>query len=359
MIIAKCPSCGKSYKIPKEKLPEGKKVSFSCPNCGGRIILDLRKPRQKGSNLVDSASPSSRDLGNGNEKQELVPASPDEIDLLRNRIERSIQNIPFMPQVVIKAQKAMTNPKTGGRQLATILQTDPAIVTSILKIANSAYYGLSGNVSSIEKACVILGQRTVKELIMTTGVSNLLGKKLKGYGYNSGELWMHSMAAGIASKMIAEKIDPELSEDAYLTGLLHDSGKIILDPYVLERKKAFDQFVGDGNHGNFEAEKFVLGFDHAEIAAKICKKWHIPDEITTAIKYHHHPSASGGHKLSYIVHTGDYVARLCGLGYEEDDLLYEAEKGSIEKLGLNREVLGKMMLEVLESIQQIGQSIKR
>jgi HD-like signal output (HDOD) protein/DNA-directed RNA polymerase subunit RPC12/RpoP len=353
MIIAKCSSCRKTYRIPKERLPTGKKVSFSCPNCKGRIVLDLRTPKAGDPLSSHRSQIQSEKTLNHSEP------SPNEAHQLLNRIEHDIKDIPFMPQVVIKAQKAMADSKTGGKQLADILQTDPAIVTSMLKIANSAYYGLSGRVSSIEKACVILGYQTVKDLVMTTGVSNLLGKKLKGYGFDSGELWMHSMAVGIASKMIATKIYPELSDDAYLSGLLHDSGKIILDPYILERKKAFDLFLKSGDQTNFEAEKHILGFDHAEIASKICKKWNIPKDITTAILNHHHPSASGKHALSYIVHTGDCVARLCGLGYEEDDILYEAEKGAIEFLGLDRKILGEMMLEVLEAVQQIGQALKK
>ena len=352
MIIAKCSNCGKTYRIPKERLPTGKKVSFSCPNCKGRIVLDLRTPP-----AGDPFSPHQPQL-QGEKKQNHNEPTPDEAHQLLNRIEGSIKNIPFMPQVLIKAQKAMADPKTDGKQLADILRTDPAIVTVMLKIANSAYYGVSGKISSIEKACVMLGYQTVKELIMTTGVSNLLGKKLKGYGFNSGELWMHSMAVGIASKMIAVKMNPELSDDAYLSGLLHDSGKIILDPYILERKEAFDLFLKSGDQTSFEAEKHILGFDHAEIASKICKKWNIPLDITTAIRSHHHPSGSGKHMLSYIVHTGDCVARLCGLGYEEDDILYEPEKGAIEFLGLDRQILSKMMLEVLEAVQQIGQVLK-
>lgn len=352
MIIAKCSSCGKAYRIPKERLPTGKKVSFSCPNCKGRIVLDLRPPHAS-----RPLSPHQSQIKSEKRLNHSGP-TPNEARELLNHIEGSINNIPFMPQVVIKAQKAMADSKIGGKQLADILQTDPAIATTMLKIANSAYYGLSGRVSSIEKACVILGYQIVKDIIMTTGVSNLLGKKLKGYGFDSGELWMHSMAVGIAAKMIATKIDPELSDDAYLSGLLHDSGKIILDPYILERKKAFDLFLKNGDQTNFEAEKYILGFDHAEVASKICKKWNLPKKITTAIRNHHHPSASGKHTLSYIVHTGDYVARLCGLGYEENDILYEAEKGAIEFLGLDRKILGKMMLEVLEAVQQIGQALK-
>ncbi len=356
MIIAKCSNCKKTYRIPKERLPTGKKVSFSCPNCKERVVLDLRSQHPPTTPFQDPVPDAEEQPRSGSVSPSRT--SPHDTQQLRNRIERSIKDIPFMPQVVIKAQKAMADSKTGGKELSRILQTDQAIVSSMLKIANSAYYGLSGKVSSIEKACVILGHQTVKDLVLTTGVSNLLGKKMKGYGFDSGELWMHSMATAIASKMIAAKRIPEMADDAYLAGLLHDAGKIILDPYILEHKKAFDLFLADGAHTNLDGEKYVLGLDHADIASEICKKWNIPKEVTTAIQNHHHPSASGGHPLSYVVHTGDYVARLCGLGYEEDDILYEMEKGAAEFLNLNREILGNMMLKVLEAVQQIGQALK-
>ena len=358
MVIAKCPGCGKVYRIPKERLPTGKKVSFSCPNCKGRIVLDLRPQRPN-----PAATPFHSRVSSGEEQSRSGSAAPprenpSNAEILRKRIEHSIKTIPYMPQVVVKAQKAMADPQTGGKELSLILQTDPAIASNILKIANSAYYGLSGKVSSIEKACVILGQQTVKDLVLTTGVSNLLGRKMKGYGFDSGELWMHSMAVGIASKMIATPKNPELADDAYLAGLLHDAGKIILDPYIWEHKKAFELFLEDGDHTNLEAEKRILGLDHAEIASEICKKWNIPQDVTTAIQNHHHPSTSEEHPLSYIVHTGDYVARLCGLGYEKDDILYEPEEGAIEFLGLDQEILGKMMLEVLEAVEEIGRALK-
>jgi putative nucleotidyltransferase with HDIG domain len=358
MIIAKCPGCGKSYRIPKEKLPTGKKVSFSCPNCKGRIVLDLRPDHDRPKKSPFDSGVLGSETQSNSESAAPSSANSHDSELLRKRIEHSIKTIPYMPQVVIKAQKAMADPQTGGKELSLILQTDQAIASNMLKMANSAYYGLSGKVSSIEKACVILGQQTVKDLILTTGVSNLLGRKMKGYGFDSGELWMHSMAAAIASKMIANQKNTELADDAYLAGLLHDAGKIILDPYVLEHKKVFDQFLEDGDHTNIEAEKHVLGLDHAEIASEICKKWNIPEDVTMAIQNHHHPSSSDGHPLSYIVHMGDYVARLCGLGYETDDILYEAEQGATEFLELDQEILGKMMLEVLEAVDQIRSALK-
>ena len=356
MIRIKCPGCDTVYKIPKERLGGRKSVAFSCPKCARRIVLTLKSRSAIGN------PPTAR---TDEPVQAHPPDSPSthvttqqDAQQLRDRIEGSLKEIPFMPQAVIKAQKAMADPKTGGKELAQILKTDQAIVSSMLRTANSAYFGMSGKVSSIEKACIILGQQNLRELIMMTGTSNLLGKTMKGYGFKSGELWMHSLAAGIASRMIANMKYPESASDAYLSGLLHDVGKIILDPYVLERKKAFDEFLKNEDHTILEAEKHVLGFDHAQIAFEICNKWNIPEEVAIAIKNHHSPSGSKNHALSYIVHTGDYVARLCGLGYENDDILYQMEVGTAEFLGINQEILGNMMLQVLESVQEIGRSLK-
>ena len=358
MIKVKCPGCGTGYKIPKERLTLGKSVAFSCPKCERRIVLNLKSRPAIGNPPAAQTENSIRAQEHPPDSTATHEATSQDAQQLRDRIKRSLKDIPFMPQAVIKAQKAMANPKTGGEELARILKTDQAIVSSILRTANSAYFGMSGKVSSIEKACIILGQQNIRDLIMMTGASNLLGKTMKGYGFKSGELWMHSLAASIGAKMIANKRNPDLANNAYLSGLLHDVGKIILDPYILERKAAFDEFLKNENHTILEAEKHILGFDHAEIAFEICNKWNIPEEVAIAIKNHHSPSVSKNHELSYIVHTGDYLARLCGLGYESDDILYQMEVGTAEFLGLNQEILGNMMLQVLEAVQQIGRSLK-
>ena len=131
----------------------------------------------------------------------------------------------------------------------------------------------------------------MREVIVAVGVSNVLGKKLKGYEFESGELWLHSIATGFCSRILAEKKNRELANDAYTGGLLHDVGKIILDQYVLERKDVFDDFMKDETKMVLDAEKAILGFDHAEIASDICRKWHIPEKrnpCNTIITIIHH-----------------------------------------------------------------------
>ena len=280
-------------------------------------------------------------------------ASERDAQQLKTRIMRTLEDLPPMHEVVMKAQEIMADPNSDIGDLATIIERDQSIAIRILKLINSAHYGLSGKVSSIKQACSLLGLRALQEVIITAAVSKVLERELKGYEFESGELWLHSVATGFCSRILAEKKNRELANDAYTGGLLHDVGKIILDPYVLERKDAFDDFMKDETKMVLDAEKAILGFDHAEIASDICRKWHIPENVTLAIQYHHYPSLSEGSELAHIVHAADYLVRLSGLGYEDDDLMYELEEGAREFLSFKQENFSAITFQVLEYVQKL------
>ncbi|MCD6293328.1 MAG: HDOD domain-containing protein [Deltaproteobacteria bacterium] len=272
---------------------------------------------------------------------------------------KTLNDLPPMNEVVMKAQEIMADPNSNIEDLAAIIETDQSVVVKILKLMNSPYYGLGREISSIGQACSLLGFGKLREVIVAVGVSNVLGKKLKGYEFESGELWLHSIATGFCSRILAEKKNRELANDAYTGGLLHDVGKIILDPYVLERKDAFDNFMKDETKLVLDAEKAILGFDHAEIASDICRKWHIPENVTISIQYHHYPSLSEGSELAHIVHAADYLVRQSGLGYEDDDLMVELEEGAIDFLGFTQENFSDISFQVLEYVQKIDGAYHR
>ena len=124
-----------------------------------------------------------------------------------------------MPNIILKAREIMEDPGSSLKDLAGVIEHDQAIVARVLALANSAYYGLSGLVSSIQHASILLGQKTLGELITIAASSKLLSKQLKGYMLHPGDLWKHSLAAALGSKMIAEKINAECIEDAFIAGL--------------------------------------------------------------------------------------------------------------------------------------------
>jgi putative nucleotidyltransferase with HDIG domain len=246
------------------------------------------------------------------QKSTTAESQPD----LKDEFIKAVQDLPPMPKVMFKIQKLLLDPNSNAEEIAGYIETDQALAAKVLKMANSPYYGMSGKVSSIQHAAVILGFKIIGELTTIAGFSHLMGKKLPGYGYNSDELWKHSLAVALASKIIAEKINPDLSGEALTAGLIHDIGKLILEPFVLENRDAFNKLVEDNNQTFLAAEKQVLGYDHAEIASEICNHWKFPESLAVAIKYHHNPSLSNENEMAFILHLADYIAVLSGSGYD-------------------------------------------
>jgi HD-like signal output (HDOD) protein len=345
----KCTGCGKVYDIPEERLPFGEVVSFPCPACKSIIKIDLReKTNSKSAETQKNSTPAraeeERDLPKG--------------ETLQKIIMRRLQELPPMPQVMFKAREVMNDPKSNFKALSDILETDQAMATRVLRLANSAFYGLAGKVSSVQHASVLLGYKTVGEIVSMAGSSTLLGESLDGYKLDSGDLWHHSMAVALASKIIAKKIKPEMENDAFAAGLIHDAGKIVLDKYLQERNRLFEDFMKEGDKTFLDAEKQILGFDHSEIAALMCQSWKIPNTLTTAICYHHYPSRSKESILAYIVHVADSLSLMSGIGTGIDGMLYQMDSKALGYLGLPEDKIGPIMEETVDSVQKITSQMK-
>jgi putative nucleotidyltransferase with HDIG domain len=227
-------------------------------------------------------------------------------DLIR-KIIADTASLPAMPEVMIKVQQLIKHPGTSPAQLAKIIETDASLVAGILKVANSAYYGFRGKVSTIRHASALFGTRRLGELITAMSAGGVLGKAMDGYGLEAGVMWRHSVAVAVTAGEIAAEVSSDALDSAYMAGLLHDVGKIILDPYIRERKVLFNHY--HTNHPEKtvqDAERDILGFDHAVIAAILCENWNLPRAISFAIRHHHQPSSAGDHQLSHIVHLADY-----------------------------------------------------
>ncbi|HUU41753.1 MAG TPA: HDOD domain-containing protein [Desulfatiglandales bacterium] len=328
-----CQGCDKVYNIPDDRLPKGEKLSFPCPVCKTIIELDLR--------------PEGKEQKDAKAKQMLRG------EALKKKILRSINDLPPMPETVMKARQIMNDEHSSFKELAEVLETDQAIAAKVLRIANSAYYGMAGKISSIKHASVVLGFKVLGELITIAGASEVLGSRLSGYKLEAGALWQHSLGVAQGAKVIANRKLAKLGEDAFAAGLIHDVGKLVLDPYVLDREKLFDEFMNDGQQSFLQAEENILGFGHPEIASELCKQWNIPKILVIAIQHHHRPSMANGDELAYIVHMADAIAMMSGLGTGIDGMLYEMEEGAMNFLGLQEEDLNTIMAEVAEFVMKV------
>ncbi len=352
-----CPGCKKVYNIPDDRLKFGEKVSFPCPACSSIIDIDSRPKGPEVSPLSTKNSQAGQREGpsQSDDAERDLPKG----EALQKIILRRLTELPPMPQVMFKAREVMSDPTSSFKALAEILETDQAMATRVLKLSNSAYYGLAGKVSSVQHAAVLLGYKTVGEIVSMAGSSSLLGKSLDGYQLDSGDLWKHSLAVAFASRLIANKTKPEMDNDAFAAGLIHDAGKLVLDQYIFERKAEFEKFMSNGQRTFLNAEKEILGFDHSEIAAEMCDSWKIPKSLTTAICYHHYPSRSQENTLAYIVHVADSLSLMSGIGSGIDGMLYQMDGKALEFLGIQEETLGAILEETVESVEKIAEQMKQ
>ena len=342
-----CNSCHKSYNLPDERLPQGRVVTFPCPSCKGRVTLDLRSPEP---DPTDSDKLVFKPLSDTSE-------SVLDGDDLKKKILQSIKDLPPMPKVLFKAREVMSDPKSSFKDVAQIIETDQAIAARVLKVANSAYYGLSGMVNSIHQATVVLGQQTLEQVITMVSSSSLLGKRLKGYNLNAGVLWKHSLAVALGSRMIASKRAPSLENDAFSVGLIHDAGKLALDHYLDQKKAALQHFLQETSPSYLLAERHVLGFDHTEIAQDLCRKWKLPDHHAEAMRFHHDPDAAGDNQLAHVIYLANHLAKEAGFGSGKDVEDTPLAESTLKSLSLKRSDIAELSSAIVSAVEEITESL--
>ena len=356
-----CENCGKVIMLPDDRLPTGKKVSFPCPACKSKIALDLRDNAAPVETVDNDPAAETPAAENDSGKVVYTPIAEkpsSELDGkdLRRKIIASVKDLPPMPRIIQKAREVMANPRSGFKEIAEVIETDQAIAAKVLQVANSAYYGLSGMVSSIHQASVVLGHKTLEQLIVMVSATSLLGSHLKGYHMGSGALWQHSLAVAICSRLIACDRAPALENDAFSVGLIHDAGKLALDRYLIERKEKVGELLAKGVPF-LQIERKVLGFDHTELALDLCNKWKLPENHATAIRHHHDPGTSEGNQLAFIVHTANHITLQ---GVSQSSAITESgtlDPGALDFLALDEEDLTAYLEKTTEAVSQITQSM--
>jgi putative nucleotidyltransferase with HDIG domain len=255
------------------------------------------------------------------------------------QLEKLIKNtsdLPSMPEHAFEVIRITGLAETSAVDIAKTLSKDPSLAARVLRLANSSFYGLTREVSSISDAVVVLGMRTVKSLALVAASFPWLQKALKGNSLNPDLLWTHCFTTAVTAKLLAKKTDAPDAEIAFCAALLHDMGSVIL---CLWKDGDFTDLIEEAiNSGaTFDAvEKEILGFDHAEVGAALTRQWNLPEVYCNAIEYHHHPSNNPNDSyLSDIIHISDWLVRTRGINEGISEATYAKDEAAFERIGLD------------------------
>ena len=268
---------------------------------------------------------------------------------------RQVRDLPALPAAVVRVMQLTDDPKAGMADVARALASDQALAARVLKLANSAFYGASRRIATVSEAVVTLGMRTTRNLVMATSCQEMLERDVAGYALPRGALWRHSLACASAAQALAERARYRATEEAFVAGLLHDIGKVVLSTY---RKEEFARVLlralaGDRTFA--EAEREVLGFDHAEAGARLLERWNLPSSLVLAVRYHHAPLESPSVSLlPCLVHVADAVCLTLGIGLGLDGLAYTLHPEALAALDLTPEDFEQVAGQTCDTLAQAG-----
>ncbi len=267
------------------------------------------------------------------------------------------ETLPTIPAASSKILALLEDPDTGPEQIEAVIRYEPGLTANILKLTNSAYFGLPAKIGSIRQAVVLLGWRRVGQLVTTSCLGALLQRSVPGYDLPSGGMLRHAIAVAVASEEIVRALSMGEAEEVYTAALLHDVGKLVLGRFVMERREAIDKAVERGVP--FEsAEEQVLGVDHAQIGARLLESWSLPEQTVETVRWHHHPDSAGPvAAMVDVVHVADVTCLMIGQGLGWEGLQYEPSPAAVERLGLDLRQLEKIASRTLSWVDEISDAL--
>lgn len=249
----------------------------------------------------------------------------------------AVKDLPTLPGVLQEVSRLVEDPNSSTDQISKAIARDQVLSAKVLKMVNSPIYGFPGRIGSIQHALVLLGYNVIKGIIISTSVFDAMNETMQG-------LWEHSLGCALASSTIARAIGCKDPEEYAVAGLLHDIGKVVAAVQLPESRDAIAATVAGKDLTWRQAEGEVLGFSHDRINLWLCSHWNLPPNLKEGLSYHHRPmSATIYPKVAQVVHVGNFLARLFGVGNGGDDQISTLDEGVVETLGLTRDMLFRIL----------------
>jgi putative nucleotidyltransferase with HDIG domain len=272
-----------------------------------------------------------------------------------DEIIADVRSFPSMSGVAVRVLKLIEDPDSTASKIEELLRLDPGITANILKLTNSAYFGLSTRIGSVRQAIVLLGWKRLGKLVVTSCVNAILDKPVPGYDLPAGELWRHSIAVSVAAELLANELGITAYDEAFTAALLHDLGKLVLGSYVKKDLQAIESAAGE-NVPFQVAERRILGTDHAEVGARLLENWAFPQSLVNAVRWHHDPDAAESTRTMVdLVHVANVLCLMIGIGVGREGLRYEPSPDATKRLGVKTRQLEVVASKTLQWANELSE----
>jgi HD-like signal output (HDOD) protein len=273
-----------------------------------------------------------------------------------NELIKKIKDLPTISTVAMQINEEVKKESLTAKSLAALINQDPSLTAKLLKLSNSAYYGLMKQVTTMEKAVTVLGLDTIQSLALTVSIYKVFKSGPQSFDFSG--LWLHSLGCGVAAKNLVLAATPSLAEQAFVCGIIHDVGKIAIADQLPEEMAAMLAMISNGMNQK-EAEAEIFGFSHQKIGGRIASAWNFPDNYVFAIKSHHNdfplkqqddPEAT---ILGQAVLVGNKIAKGLAFGKSSNPGKGKVTREELEFFAVSGKNLAGIVQQIKTDYQQL------
>ncbi|MGY0196606.1 HDOD domain-containing protein [Leptothrix sp. BB-4] len=276
-------------------------------------------------------------------------------------VARRVGQLPALPQAVLQALALLRSETASNQDCAQRISLDTAMTARTLRLANSAFYGVSGRVATIRDAVLLLGRRAIGTMLAAASVADSIGRSDIASGPGAadaiGRFWRHALASALAAQILARRRTPD-QDVAFTAGLLHDIGQLVLRAHHAEALLAVRAAATAEDAGALPFERALLGLDHAEVGAMVARHWHFPPEVIQAIGSHHDPApGDGAVSLADLVHMADALAHALDLEGDPDAAVPEVAAATWRRVALGADEAHALFHDVETGVRALSRSL--
>ena len=275
---------------------------------------------------------------------EVTPLDP--LDILRKD-----HQLPALPQVFLELQQAIAGKSTSADDLAEIISQDPGLTAFLLRMVNSAFYSLPMQIDTISRAVTVVGVNQLSTLAVGTSVMSLF-KDVPADVLDMELFWKHSVGCGLIARRLCRITGRGDPEHAFVAGLLHDIGQLVLLQTEPERATAVHAHARGKDVLPFAEEKDLLGFDHATLGGMLLRKWNFPFVLVAAVLEHHHPKPKQKDPEPHLVHCAETIATGLGIGSSGEFFVQPPNREIWQAMALTPDRMDEMVQDLDEELEE-------
>lgn len=268
------------------------------------------------------------------------------------------KELKIASQAALQLVGLLDDPNADNDDVVRVLRYDNILTAKLLRACNSSAFALSEPVSSVDQAILLLGHQQILQMVLSLEFSAAMTVPLAGYATEAKELWRHSLATASAAELLTKgglnfEADPSV---AFTAGLLHDIGKLLMNQVLTEDMQAeIRGRIKTDQLSRVDAERAVIGTDHAEAGAALLETYKLPGDIVEAVRNHHGPVIKPRPQLSALIHVADVAAHLAGSAPGWEAFAISVDPHVADAFQVSADRLQSLVLEVRESFERVDQ----